>query len=687
MATLVESITQELDAILAGSSEGGSIVSPALHVPEGKLFPDSAASGGNDEEAFQEFVREHRNVFAPARERTPKSRGVKTPTLFDAVPNVTTITVVKPKDTQEDELDVWDRILASGEHKAIAPLETSYSKDDVPSPSRGRLLGAFIAEEFGIIGEDTAENILNTPPEQDITEILSRPFVTADQIIDEQAFSQLVANIDAEIVALLGTTDDGLVDMVNREIAAKNTSATVVVDETVKYTDATPLEVLEGKESKKKKSKKAESEVDEKDPKLSLKDRLAKAKEKIADVRESAIGSLNKLTEPHLDEVREPGMDFEIITDRVLREEQKAEESLPQKIRVLLENIKEGRIPDQQSARARLISVAIAAGMALPHGLLVTIPDKNGSGKINGNPPAAATVEVQSLDLPKAEVEKPFVQKFGELVYPEGVDQYTYETFIQMPEIKGLLRFMTSNDIGEEGKGSNTTPPDERSGRPELLAGINTVAKAYQAKYKNSYLLIGDLNAPDHASHKDGVDVDIYLPNDGLRILDKNDPKREFTKQRAIDIGKMLIDTGITDLIFYNDQEVIDAINNYAILKGIDIGANGIMQKSGDNHNSHMHWRIEKKAETIKIPWMPEEVKKWDKLVIEKSKKYGVNPEFASIIIYKESAGNPNAKSWVGATGLMQIMPETGASIAKERGITNYDLSDPETNIDYYLYR
>ncbi|HUQ85809.1 MAG TPA: penicillin-insensitive murein endopeptidase [Candidatus Limnocylindrales bacterium] len=195
-------------------------------------------------------------------------------------------------------------------------------------------------------------------------------------------------------------------------------------------------------------------------------------------------------------------------------------------------------------------------------------------------------------------VEKPIVQETSKVTYPENIDPYTPEKYVQMPEIRGLLRFMTSEDIGEEGKGSNTTPPEERYGRPELIAGINTVAKAYQAKYKDSYLLFGDLNAPDHASHKDGIDVDIYLPNDGLRILKKDDSRREFTKKRAIAIGKMLIDTGMTDLIFYNDQEVIDEINNYATQKGIDIGVNGIMQKSGDNHNSHMHWRVNKVERT-----------------------------------------------------------------------------------------
>ncbi len=68
-------------------------------------------------------------------------------------------------------------------------------------------------------------------------------------------------------------------------------------------------------------------------------------------------------------------------------------------------------------------------------------------------------------------------------------------------------------------------------------------------------------------------------------------------------------------------------------------------------------------------------ISKYDDLVKKYVTEKGWDWRLIKSIIYQESMFDPNNKSWVGAEGLMQIMPAT----AKELGIKN--VKDPEQNI------
>ena len=65
----------------------------------------------------------------------------------------------------------------------------------------------------------------------------------------------------------------------------------------------------------------------------------------------------------------------------------------------------------------------------------------------------------------------------------------------------------------------------------------------------------------------------------------------------------------------------------------------------------------------------------YDELVKKYARQYGQDWRLITAQMYQESKFNPQATSWVGARGLMQIMPVTG----RELGFT--DLHDPEENI------
>jgi soluble lytic murein transglycosylase len=75
------------------------------------------------------------------------------------------------------------------------------------------------------------------------------------------------------------------------------------------------------------------------------------------------------------------------------------------------------------------------------------------------------------------------------------------------------------------------------------------------------------------------------------------------------------------------------------------------------------------------------------------SEQYGVDPLFALAVMRQESNFKTDAGSYAGARGLMQIMPATGSSIARQIGLEDFEeelLYDPEINIEmgiYYLDR
>ena len=78
---------------------------------------------------------------------------------------------------------------------------------------------------------------------------------------------------------------------------------------------------------------------------------------------------------------------------------------------------------------------------------------------------------------------------------------------------------------------------------------------------------------------------------------------------------------------------------------------------------------------------MPDTVSRWKSLVERKSKKYDVPTAVVMAVLWGESRGNPNAGSYAGAQGLMQIMPGTARYLVG-RSVSNSEMMDPDFNMD-----
>lgn len=73
----------------------------------------------------------------------------------------------------------------------------------------------------------------------------------------------------------------------------------------------------------------------------------------------------------------------------------------------------------------------------------------------------------------------------------------------------------------------------------------------------------------------------------------------------------------------------------------------------------------------------------YEEQLLAVTEEYGI-PEYLFYgLVREESYFDAEIQSWVGATGLAQLMPATAADVAARLGVSDYDLTDPQTNLRF----
>lgn len=125
----------------------------------------------------------------------------------------------------------------------------------------------------------------------------------------------------------------------------------------------------------------------------------------------------------------------------------------------------------------------------------------------------------------------------------------------------------------------------------------------------------------------------------------------------------------------WNDPQLLESMIVGGLFGGAAQGVGAATGAYLDNKTASTEPIAKEKPATIKANTTSgnEDI---DRIILEKSKQYGIDPDLVHAVIWKESRYNPKAVSPVGAVGLMQLMEGTAGDL----GVTNRE--DIEQNID-----
>lgn len=136
----------------------------------------------------------------------------------------------------------------------------------------------------------------------------------------------------------------------------------------------------------------------------------------------------------------------------------------------------------------------------------------------------------------------------------------------------------------------------------------------------------------------------------------------EFSNKEKLTVSEQFVQ----GLLKQNQEKYLESINLIWDLK------------NRDNQEDLVEWQILRKSPEYWYALFPFP---YEELIVKWSKERNLNPFLVASLMRQESRFEKDIKSPVGATGLMQIMPETAKWIAPQINMKEYSLTDPEDNI------
>ncbi|WP_020005502.1 transglycosylase SLT domain-containing protein [Brachyspira innocens] len=234
----------------------------------------------------------------------------------------------------------------------------------------------------------------------------------------------------------------------------------------------------------------------------------------------------------------------------------------------------------------------------------------------------------------------------------EAKKYYTDSNFTKSMEMLNKVQFLTYASTGKEDK----TEKEARSIAKNILMQSRFVKEMYSKMSEND--LFNELSLQTRREVNKAIVLYYY-----------GDYDNAYTE-----FDKVFKKTQITYPLYYFAEKIFISSENTKRL--MQISAN-IGKYFGYPYSDN-------------TDLLPDELRRkvypryFDEYVVPEAKYYKIEPAFVYGIMREESLFDPKARSWVGAMGLMQLMPTTAAAENKKARYRYdpLDLTDPKQNIN-----